>query len=310
MESQIAIADVGSKLKKEQKKLFIKRFISNKMLMVGSLILFLILLIVLFGPMFMSYTPYEIIENQRLQGPNSNHILGVDNFGRDLLSRIVYGTRISMLVGLSVTIITTILGLIIGLYSTYYRTLDHILMRICDGLMSIPGVLLAIALMSALGSSPSNIVIALSIVFTPYVARVVRSAALSVSKETYIEAMKSQGASSTRIIWRHIAPNILSPLVVQATFIFADTIITEASLSFLGAGVPVPDPSWGNILYDGKLEIFTAWWMVVFPGIMIVLAVLGLNLIGDGLRDFMDPHIQNNKRKKIFRLFKRKTKEV
>ena len=129
-----------------------------------------------------------------------------------------------------------------------------------------------------------------------------RSAALVIKEETYIEAMKAQGASSTRIIWMHIAPNVLSPLIVQATFIFADTIITEAGLSFLGAGVPTPNPSWGNILYDGKLVIFNAWWMTVFPGIMIIMAVIGLNLLGDGIRDIMDPHYKKIRFKKAFRL--------
>lgn len=163
-------------------------------------------------------------------------------------------------------------------------------MRICDGLMAIPGILLAIALVAALGPMTENVIIALGIVFIPYVARIVRSATLVVREETYIEAMKAQGASATRIIWMHIAPNTLSPLVVQATFIFADAIITEAALSFLGAGVPTPDPSWGNILYDGKLVIFKAWWMTVFPGILIILTVMGLNFAGDGIRDMVDPH--------------------
>ncbi|HLR75785.1 MAG TPA: ABC transporter permease, partial [Virgibacillus sp.] len=249
-----------------------------------------------FGPYVVQYTPYEMDVSNRLQPMSSNYWLGTDEFGRDLLSRIAHGAKVTMGVGLSVALISSFIGMVVGLYASYYRTLDHILMRICDGLMAIPGILLAIALMAALGPSTRNVVIALSIVFIPNIARVIRSAAIVVREQTYIEAMKAQGASSFRIIWGHIMPNTISPLVVQATFVFADAIITEAALSFLGAGVPAPDPSWGNILYDGKLVIFNAWWMTVFPGIMIILAVLGLNLLGDGLRDLIDPHVNQAKK--------------
>src|SRR5690606_15451692 len=153
-----------------------------------------------------------------------------------------------------------------------------------------PDILLAVAIMAVLGPQPINVVIAVTISKVPTMARVVRSAALVIKEQTYIEAMRSQGASSKRIIWRHIIPNIISPLIVQLTYVFAVAIILEAALSFLGAGIPAPDPSWGNILYDGKIVIFNAWWMTVFPGAFIVLAVLGLNLFGDGLRDLLDPH--------------------
>jgi peptide/nickel transport system permease protein len=250
----------------------------------------------LFAPIIASYSPYEMEAVNRLKAPSAENFFGTDNFGRDLFSRVAYGARASIGVGLSVALVTGFFGLIIGLYSAYFRTLDHILMRISDGLMAFPAILLAIAIMAALGPRLENVIIALGIVYTPYVARIVRSAALVVREQTYIEAMKAQGASSSRIIWSHIAPNTLSPLIVQSTFIFADAIIIEAGLSFLGVGVPTPDPSWGNILYDGKQVIFNAWWMTFFPGIAIVLSVLGLNLFGDGLRDLLDP--QTNRAKK------------
>ncbi|MDR4888148.1 ABC transporter permease [Fredinandcohnia sp. QZ13] len=282
-------------LKKQQRQLMVKRFFSNKLMVIGSAIFVVLILVSLIGPSLMSFDPYEMKVAQRLQAPGAEHLLGTDEYGRDLLTRIVYGARVSIGVGLAVTVISSILGMIIGLYASYYRVLDHILMRICDGLMAIPGILLAIALMAALGPSAMNVIIALSIVFTPNIARIVRSSALVVREQTYIEAMNAQGASTFRIIWRHIAPNTISPLVVQATFVFAETIISEAALSFLGAGVPVPDPSWGNILQAGKLVIFKAWWMVVFPGIAIILSVLGLNLLGDGLRDLLDPHSSRKK---------------
>jgi peptide/nickel transport system permease protein len=212
------------------------------------------------------------------------------------LARIAYGAQTTMKVGVLTASICSILGMIIGLYASYYRVLDHILMRICDGLMAIPAILLAIALMAAIGPSTFNVIIALSVVLTPSVVRVVRSAAIRVREQTYIEAMRALGASPSRIIWFHIMPNTVSPLLVQATFVFAEVILTEAALSFLGAGVPAPHPSWGNILYDGKLVIFNTWWMTVFPGIMIFLSVLGLNLLGDGLRDLIDPHTKNTKK--------------
>ncbi|MBD8005471.1 ABC transporter permease [Bacillus norwichensis] len=290
------------KLINEQRSLLKRRFFSNNSMMIGLIILSFLITICLVGPAITNYTPFEMDVEKRLDGPNSIYLLGTDNYGRDLLTRIIYGARVSMGVGFLVAFITSMLGVVMGLYASYYKTLDHILMRISDGLIAIPGILFAIALMAALGPRTENVVLALSIVFTPYVARVVRSAALVVKEQTYIEAMKAQGASSTRIIWRHIAPNVLSPLIVQATFIFADTIITEAGLSFLGAGVPTPNPSWGNILYDGKLVIFNAWWMTVFPGIMIIMAVIGLNLLGDGIRDIMDPHYKKIRFKKAFRL--------
>lgn len=286
----LELSQVKQTLKKEQRRLLLRRFLSNKLMLTGSIIILVITGFALVGPYLVPYDPYEMDPVKRLQPPNAEHLLGTDNFGRDLLTRIVYGAQVSIGVGFSVALITAVFGMVIGLYSGYYRALDQILMRICDGLMAIPGILLAIALVAALGPRMENVIIALGIVFIPYVARIVRSATLVVREETYIEAMKAQGASATRIIWLHIAPNTLSPLVVQATFIFADAIITEAALSFLGAGVPTPDPSWGNILYDGKLVIFKAWWMTVFPGILIILTVMGLNFSGDGIRDLVDPH--------------------
>ena len=288
---------VASKLKKQQRQLMMRRLLTNKLMVFGGVIFVVFTFMALIGPHLMTYDPYEMKVAERLQAPSAAHWLGTDEFGRDLMTRIVYGAKVSMGVGLAVTVISSVFGLIIGLYASYYRLLDHILMRICDGLMSIPGILLAIALMAALGPSSTNVIIALSIVFTPNIARIVRSSALIIREQTYIEAMHAQGASTMRIIWRHIAPNTISPLVVQATFVFAEAIISEAALSFLGAGIPAPEPSWGNILFAGKLVIFKAWWMVVCPAAIIVLSVLGLNLLGDGLRDFIDPHTSKKNKK-------------
>jgi peptide/nickel transport system permease protein len=297
LQEKADIAQMSGKLKKEQRILRYRRLKSNYGLLVGSLIIVIFIVVALIGPLFTSYGPYDMNVIDRLKPPSTEHLLGTDEFGRDLLTRIIYGSRVSISVGLIVSLLSSALGLIIGLYATYYRTLDHILMRICDGLIAIPGILLAIALMAALGGSAVNVIIALTIVFTPNIARVVRSTALVVREQTYIEAMHAQGASDFRIIWLHIAPNTLSPLLVQATFVFAEAIISEAALSFLGAGIPAPAASWGNILQAGKLVIYKSWWMVVFPGISIILSVLSLNLLGDGLRDYLDPHVKYKKTK-------------
>ncbi|MFF2590725.1 ABC transporter permease [Peribacillus butanolivorans] len=283
-------------MKKERQSLLLRRYFSNRLVVTGSVIILILSLISIFAPLITMYTPYDMIVTARLSPPSAEHFFGTDNFGRDLFSRVIYGTRVSMTVGLTVAAITLVIGAVIGLYSAYYRTLDHILMRICDGLMAFPAILLAIALMAALGPNIINVILSLSIVNTPTVARVVRSAAIVVKEQTFIEALRSQGASSWRIIWLHIAPNTMSPLIVQITYVFGVSVIIEASLSFLGAGIPAPAPSLGNILFDGKIVIFNAWWMTVFPGVFIILSVLGLNLFGDGLRDLLDPH--TNKVKK------------
>lgn len=282
-------------LKKEQRLLIIRRFFRNRLAVTGSVIIACAILISLLAPVIAIHDPYEVSPLDRLKPPSSNHIFGTDNFGRDLFSRVVYGTQMSMMVGVSVAVISSLIGTAIGLYSSYFRFLDHFFMRVSDGLMAFPAILLAISIMAVMGPSTKNVIIALSIVFIPLIARIVRSAGLVVKEQTYIEALQSLGASSTRIIWMHMLPNVLSPLIVQASFVFAISIITEAMLSFLGAGVPAPAPSIGNILYDGKNVIMSAWWMTLFPGSMVILIVLGLNLLGDGLRDLLDPHTNQSK---------------
>ncbi|TDL30799.1 ABC transporter permease [Jeotgalibacillus sp. S-D1] len=284
------ILQTKTQLKKERFRLFVRRFLNNRLALIGSSIMIFLLLFVSFSLLFMNSSPLEIDPANRLHAPSSEHWFGTDTFGRDLFSRVVHGGFVSLAVGFSATIITAIIGMIIGLYASYYKFLDHILMRICDGLLAFPDVLLAIAITAVLGPRPINVVIAITVVKIPTMARIVRSSALVIKEQTYIEALKAQGASSWRTLWMHIAPNTLSPYIVQITNVFASAIILEAGLSFLGAGVPAPEPSWGNILYDGKVVIFNAWWMTFFPGVFIVLSVLGLNLFGDGLRDLLDPH--------------------
>lgn len=285
-------------LKKEQRKLQLRKLLSNHSLVIGAVILIILLAIALFAPVITPFDPFEMQVSNRLSPPDSIHLFGTDDFGRDLLTRVLYGARVSISVGVAVAVFSSVFGLVIGLYAGYFKGLDHIFMRICDGLIAIPGILLAIALMSALGASAANVVIALTIVYTPSIARVVRSSVLAVKEQAYVEAVYVQGAGHMRILWLNIVPNVLSPLIVQATFVFASAILSEASLSFLGAGIPAPLASWGNILQASKLVINKAWWMAVFPGGMLILSVLSLNLLGDGLRDFLDPRTKFIKKKK------------
>ena len=283
-------------LKKEQTRVLIRQILSNGSLIVGFSIIATLIIIAVFGPFFLEYEPNVMNVRKRFAAPDADHWFGTDNLGRDVLSRVVYGARISMGIGFAVALIASFLGLVVGIYSSYYKWLDHLLMRLSDGIMAFPGLLLALALMAALGGRASNVIIAVSIVATPYIARVIRSEALALKEQTFVEASQALGASDTRIIWWHIAPNTLSSLIVQATFIFAEAIIVEAALSFLGAGIPPPSPSWGNILSDGKTYIYKAWWMIFFPGMTITVAIVGLNLFGDGLRDLLDPHSSKAKK--------------
>lgn len=267
---------------------FLRRFAAHKLALTGGTVLAVVVVVALLGPMI-SPSPLAVDTANRLAPPSADHLFGTDNYGRDVFARVVQGARVSLWVGAVTALLTAALGCALGLYAAYNKVADAILMRISDGLMAFPAILLAIAIMAALGQQTSNVVIALTIVFTPYVARIVRSSALVVKEQTFIEALQAQGASRTRIIWINMAPNVVSPLIVQATFVFADSIITEAALSFLGAGVPPPDPSWGNMLLDGKTLIYNAWWMTLFPGLFIMATILGINLLGDGLRDLLDP---------------------
>jgi len=271
---------------------FWRRARANRLARAGSIILMVVICAAVFGPMITPYDPQDMDFMARLSPPSKKHWLGTDNYGRDLLSRILAGTRISLAVGASVMAITVALGLIFGLIAGYYSALDNPIMRIMDALMSFPATLLAVAIMAALGPSTSNAVYALAIVYTPRVVRVVRSTVLTVRNAEYVQAARVQGATDLRIIVRHILPNCLSPLLVQETFIFAYAILAEAGLSFVGAGAPPPTPSWGNILSEGRTYMREAPWLSIFPGIAIAISVLGLNLTGDGLRDVLDPRMK------------------
>jgi peptide/nickel transport system permease protein len=225
----------------------------------------------------------------RLLPPSSEFWMGTDHFGRDVLLRAIYGVRVTLLVGASVMLVSAIAGTVIGLISGYYQRADTPIMRVMDGLMAFPPILLAIALMASLGPSTVNVVVALGVVYMPIISRLIRGSTLSIKQQAFVEAARSIGARDHTILMRHVFPNALSPLIVQCTFIVALAIIAESSLSFLGAGVPPEVPTWGSMLQDGQRVITSAWWMVLVPGSFLFLTVLSLNMLGDGLRDALDP---------------------
>jgi peptide/nickel transport system permease protein len=236
--------------------------------------------------------PLRIDVARRLTAPGSAHWFGTDDVGRDVWSRVVYGARLSLLVGAAVVALSFVLGLGCGLTAGYYRRLDNPVMRVMDGLMAFPAIILAIALMASLGPSVLNVIVAIGVVYAPRVARIVRGSVLVIRETTYVEAARALGASDIVVIARHVLPNCLSPVIVQASFVFAAAVLTEAALSFLGVGVPPYVPSWGNILAEGRLYLQQAPWLVLYPGAAIMLTIFGLNLLGDGLRDALDPRLR------------------
>jgi len=239
-----------------------------------------------------SYDPIKIHLRNRFEPPGQTFWFGTDNFGRDLFSRVVHGARLSLIIGCTVVTGTALSGLLFGLTSGYFQRMDNPLMRIMDALMAFPAVLLAIAIAAALGPSVTNAAIALVIVYTPRTARIVRASVLVAREMEYVKSARATGAGSFWIIRKHIIPNSLAPLIVQLSFIFAYAVLAEAMLSFLGLGPTPPTPTWGNIIAEGRNYLREASWITAFPGIFIAITVLGLNLIGDGLRDVLDPRMR------------------
>lgn len=278
-----------AQMRKEQRHLKFKKFVRNRSVMIGAVVTIIMLILAVFAEQIAPYDPQALDVVKRYQKPSAEHIFGTDSFGRDVFSRVVYGTAISMKVGLSVSLISFVIGIFLGLYSGYYPKFSAVVMRICDAFKAIPSLILAIALVGVMGAGMRNVIITLTIVSIPDIARTARSITLQVKEQTYIEALRASGASPMRIIWKNIMPNVAPTVLVQVSFIFATAVISEASLSFLGVGIPVPEPSWGNIINEGKLAIYQAWWMIVYPGIFIAASVLGLNMMGEGMRDVLDP---------------------
>jgi peptide/nickel transport system permease protein len=257
----------------------------------GGVLLLLLLLGTLFAPWITSRDPVEMEVIDRLLPPSAERPFGTDAYGRDLFARVLYGGRVSLLIGVTVALASTALGLVIGVVAGYFRLADAVIMRVMDGLMAIPGILLAIALMSLTRASLWVVVIAITIPEIPRVVRLVRAVVLSVREQTYIQAAGAIGTRFPRLMRLHILPSTFAPLIVQATYICASAVLTEAYLSFLGVGTPPEIPSWGNVIADGRLYVQLAFWNVLFPGIALALMVLSVNVLGDGLRDALDPRL-------------------
>jgi len=274
--------------------LILKKFLRDIPAVIGLFIIVAVCLIAIFSPLIVPNLDmvYDGDLISRLKPPSAEFWFGTDSLGRDVFSRVVFGARYSLMIGALVVLISVTGGVLLGLIAGFFRRLDGPVMRFVDAMMSFPDILLAIALVAVLGGSMTNVILALAIVYTPRVARVVRASTLVVRELLFIEAARALGVSTWRILFIHILNNIASPILVQATFIFAYAVLAEAGLSFLGVGVPPDLPTWGTMIASGQQFAHQAMWLVVFPGIAIVLSALSLQMVGDGFRDLLDPKLR------------------
>jgi peptide/nickel transport system permease protein len=273
-------------------KLVLRRLFARRVVLLGAAILSVMAFAALLAPLITPYDPTTLKVLDRLQSPRAAHWFGTDELGRDLFSRVIFGARYSLMIGALVVLTSVGAGVLLGLAAGFFRRLDSPIMRVVDAMMSFPDILLAIALVAALGASITNVVVALAIVYTPRVARVVRASTLVVRALPFIDAARAIGVPAWRIVFRHILPNIASPILVQSTFIFAYAILAEAGLSFLGVGVPPAIPTWGTMIANSQQFAHRAIWLPLFPGVAIVLSALSLQMVGDGLRDLLDPRLR------------------
>lgn len=269
----------------------LRRLFGNRAILIGALILIVVVVAALLAPLIAPYAPNKISIVNKLKEPSLAHLFGTDEFGRDIFSRAIYAGRISLLVSLGVVVISTLLGVFLGVAAGYFRRLDAPISRLLDAMMSFPDILLAIALVAALGPSLMTVIIALGITYAPRLARIVRGSTLVLREMPYVEAAVSLGLPTWQILLRHVLLNLASPILVQATFVFASAMLAEASLSFLGVGVSTDMPTWGTMLASGREYMNNAPWLMLFPGLAIVFSVLSLQLVGDGLRDLVDPRL-------------------
>jgi peptide/nickel transport system permease protein len=274
------------------KSALLAKLFRRRLVLAGAVILAAVALLALFAPWLTPYDPMALKILDRLQSPRAAHWFGTDELGRDVFSRVVFGARYSLLIGALVVVISMVCGVLLGLAAGFFRHLDGPVMRLVDAMMSFPDILLAIALVAVLGASMTNVILALAIVYTPRVARVVRASTLVVRELLFIEAARALGISTRRILFIHVLQNIASPILVQATFIFAYAVLAEAGLSFLGVGVPPVLPTWGSMISSGQQFAHQAIWLVVFPGVAIILSALSLQMVGDGFRDLLDPKLR------------------
>ncbi|MGO4737956.1 ABC transporter permease [Bosea sp. 2KB_26] len=272
--------------------LFLRRLFRRKLVLLAAVILVIAFALALLAPWLSPFDPASMRMARRLRPPGEVNWFGTDELGRDVFSRVIWGARASLGIGLAVVVISISIGAALGLVAGYFKRADAVIMRLVDALMSLPDILLAIFLVAVLGASAGNVVLALAIVYTPRVVRVIRASTLVVRELPFVEAARALGVSIWRILFVHVLLNVASPLLVQATFIFAYAVLAEAGLSFLGAGVPPETPTWGTMIASGQQYAEDAFWVVGFPGVAIVLVALSLQIVGDGLRDMLDPKLR------------------
>lgn len=272
---------------------FVQALIRRKIALAGALVLLLILGLAVLAPVVSPHDPMDLDPSVRLQGPSGTHWFGTDHFGRDIFSRVVYGARLTMVSGIGVVLFSVVLGVLVGILSGYFRRFGFVAMRLVDVVMSFPPLLLALALLAILGAGLTNVILAVGVTYLTRTARIIFGLTLKLKEEAFIEATRSLGSNSLRILALHILPNLLSPVIVQATFTFAFSLLNMAALDFLGVGVPPQIPSWGNMISEGRVYITRAPGVLLYPGIFIVLTVLSFNLVGDVLRDKLDPRFRD-----------------
>jgi peptide/nickel transport system permease protein len=290
--TDLAAGAIAGTLAPRRRFVLLRRLASHRSFQFGIALVALLALAAIFAPLLTSHDPSSMKVRFRFKPPSAAFPFGTDNFGRDIYTRVLYGARVSLWIGLVVASFSGLLGAMFGVLAAQFRRLDPFVMRVMDALMSFPAILLALGVTAALGPRMESVIIALTVAYVPAGVRLVRASALVIRELDYVDAARIAGASNARIMLRHILPNSLSPLLVHVTFVFAYAILAEAALSFLGVGVPPPTASWGNIIAEGRDYAIEAWWVMLFPGLGITLAALGLNLLGDGLRDILDPRLK------------------
>ncbi len=270
----------------------LRRLARHTSFRIGFVLILLLALAAGLAPLITAEAPTAMHLRLRFRPPSFAAPFGTDLFGRDLLTRVLYGGRLSLWIGFATAVLSSMIGAVVGILSAQYRRIDAVTMRVMDGLMAFPAILLAIGVSAALGPQTGSVIAALTFSYAPRTARVVRASALVIRELDYVDAARVAGVTDLRLMLRHILPNCMGPLLVQFSFTFAYAILAESALSFIGVGPPPPAPSWGNIIAEGRDYTIEAWWIMLFPGIAISLASLGMNLLGDGLRDLLDPRLR------------------
>jgi peptide/nickel transport system permease protein len=283
----------GIALKREHPaRATVKRLLRHRLFMTGLVLFLIIAIAAVLAPWITDVDPNRLSMRNKFKPPGEGWVFGTDSFGRSLWSRVVWGAQLSMMIGASVVALNAVFGILIGAAAGYFRRIDNLLMRINDALMAFPAILLAIAVTSVLGPSTFNVILALGIVYIPRTARIVRSSVIVLREMEFVQAAVAAGAGHWRILTRHILPNAMAPVIVQLSFLFAFAVLSEATLSFLGVGAVPPTPTWGNIMAEGRDFMREAPWIITIPGIALMITVMGLNFLGDGLRDVLDPRLR------------------